>query len=369
MRPDRSNYEIWFTDWIDGALSKKQEEELMLFLKDNPDLLKEFEELPIIYLTPDNVKFAGKEGIKKSADDYSEEQFDYLCIACLENDLPADHVSELMEIVARNDHKKKTFELVNKLKLAPLNYKFARKGSVKRLTTGGKIIRWSAIALGAAAAAAILIVTFLSAPGSRLNDPVKMSDNLPNDTLLPETTPPIIVSDRIASFQATGKIPEIQMPAEQAVLPGQTDYHHAINDSSMVQPEPSGYFPRAEPLYAAYVNNEEITIITPDIPLPGLQDYKHGEYLPLLGDDGRSNVEKYFARLFHEKIRKDKSSGNRPVESYELAQAGIAGINKLLGWDVTFTRNIDENGELVSYYYSSKLLKFNAPVKKTGRDL
>lgn len=367
MRPDRSNYEIWFTDWIDGVLSNKQEEELMLFLKDNPDLLEEFEELPIIYVAPDSVKFAGKEGIKRTADDYSEEQFGHLCIACLENDLPADQVSELMEIVAGNDQKRKTFDLVNKLKLAPLNYTFERKSSVKKLTTGGKIIRFSAIGLSTAAAAAILILAYLSIPASHKVNPGQTALSLPKDTLFIKTSTPVMAPGRFAPYQPSRNIPEIQKSAEQPVLQSQTG-RPVKHDSVMVQSEQPGYFQRAEPLYAAYVNKGEITI-APDNQMPGLQAYKPGEYLSPLSDDGRSNVEKYFARLFHEKIMKDKSSGNKPVESYELARAGIAGINKLFGWELTFTRNIDENGELVSYYYSSKLLKFNAPVKKTGRDL
>jgi hypothetical protein len=86
-------------------------------------------------------------------------------------------------------------------------------------------------------------------------------------------------------------------------------------------------------------------------------------YLPLFEDE-RSNVDRFIARLFHEKIMKDTISGYRPVRTYDIAVAGITGLNKLFGWEMAFNKNTDETGEIKSYYFSSKLIKINAPVKK-----
>lgn len=368
MKPERSNYEIWFSDWIDGALNNKQEEELMLFLRDNPDLLEEFEELPLIYITPDSVKFSGKEGIKRTADSYSEEQFEYLCIAHLENDLSADQVSELMDIVAHNDQKKRTFELFTKLKLTPVNHTFTRKSSVKKITTGGRIIRWSAIGLSSAAAAAILFVTYMSVYHNNNSNGQQAVLGLSNDTMLIKTSPAMVVTDQFIPPDPAQKLSEILNAAKNPVLPGQ-DVLKAKQDFAMEHPDPSESVSRAGAINTAYVPFQKNITLRSETPLPGLQAYNPGSYIPPLADDGRSNVEKYFARFFHEKIMKDRSSGNRPVESYELARAGIEGLNKLFGWEMTLSRNTDNNGELRSYYYSSKLLKVNAPVKKPGKDL
>ena len=91
-------------------------------------------------------------------------------------------------------------------------------------------------------------------------------------------------------------------------------------------------------------------------------------YIPPL-IEYRSNVQLFLARLFHEKIMKDTNSGTRPVESYEIAQAGIKGLNKLFGWEIALQKNTDENGDIRSYNFSSRLLKFNAPVKKSVQAL
>jgi hypothetical protein len=62
---------------------------------------------------------------------------------------------------------------------------------------------------------------------------------------------------------------------------------------------------------------------------------------------------------------KENTSKDSPLKGYEIAEAGVTGLNRLLGWEMALVEKNDENGELRSVYFSSKLLKFNAPVKKT----
>jgi len=85
--------------------------------------------------------------------------------------------------------------------------------------------------------------------------------------------------------------------------------------------------------------------------------------------DERSKAGQFIAKFFHEKIMKDTTAVNRPVESYEIAVAGITGLNKLLGWEMSLQKNADENGDVKSYYFSSRLLKFKSPVKKSTNNL
>ena len=61
---------------------------------------------------------------------------------------------------------------------------------------------------------------------------------------------------------------------------------------------------------------------------------------------------------------KENVYDNSPLKSYEIAEAGISGLNKLLGWQMALSTSNDENGDVKSVYFSSKMLKFNVPVKK-----
>jgi hypothetical protein len=74
---------------------------------------------------------------------------------------------------------------------------------------------------------------------------------------------------------------------------------------------------------------------------------------------------RFFAKVFRERILKEVTIDDSPIKGYEIAEAGVTGLNKLLGWEMAFEKNSDENGELKSIYFSSKILKIQAPVNKS----
>jgi hypothetical protein len=361
MTPDRSNYEIWFTEWLDGNLNEEQVEEFMVFLKDNPDLREELDGLADVSLEPPYVIFNGKNNLKKSFENLSESQFEHLCIESLENDLTSLQKSELSEIIDRDENKRKRFELFQKLKLKPSPGSFRRKSSVKRLTAGQKAIRVSVIGLSAAATVAVLVIAFLSFPANVNKETRQAVQNIGQDTfqielapaVLIEKTAPHIVQSNLSS-EVDNTIPETgisKLPVVSAEL-----INHDIPDSNL-------YIQRTEAITMVKVEIPDNTLTTYLASANFIQDWDPGFIPPLI--DERSNVQRFLARFFREKIMRDKNSGNRPVESYEIASAGITGLNKLFGWEMALHKNTDGNGEVRSYYFTSKLLKFNTPVKKT----
>ncbi len=365
MKPNRSNYEIWFTDFLDGNLSEIQVEELKVFLKENPDLNEELNGLTTVILNPSDLTFSGKNVIGKSPENLSEEQFEYLCISSLENDLTPGQKSDLNEIISRDEMKRKSFELIQKLKLKPLSVSFAGKSSIKRLTTGQKIFRLSVIGLSAAATIAIIVSIFQITPGKTKRESTQTAQIITPDTIFIESGQPVAVKKpetntiRNSRRQAIRKsiaeilISEVNLtPTEQINLEG---------------PDSLPVFLRPEALNPLKVEIPEnfITAYSPEA--YSIQVYDPAYIPPLI--EYRSNVQLFLARLFHEKIMKDTNSGTRPVESYEIAQAGIKGLNKLFGWEIALNKNTDENGDIRSYNFSSRLLKFNAPVKKPVKAL
>jgi hypothetical protein len=365
MRPDRSNYEIWFTDWLDGNLSDKQVEEFMVFLKENPDLREELNGLTMVSLEPHKLIFNGKKSLKKSPESLSESQFEHLCIANLENDLTPSQKAELNEIIDHDENKRKGFEHIQKLKLIPSAGSFKRKSSVKKLTAGQKIIRLSAWGLSAAATIAILVIAYLSFPAKMKKESQQTAQNTKQDTFLMELKQAIFRDETESySAQSTASSEISKTVPEAGVSKLPVLFAEQINQEI---PDSSSDIQRAEALSMLKIEIPE-NLITEYRPYNNvLQAYNHGFIPPLIDD--RSNVERFFARFFHERIMRDKISGNRPVESFEIAVAGISGLNKLFGWEMALHKNTDENGEIRSYNFTSKLLKFNAPVKKTINQL
>ena len=78
----------------------------------------------------------------------------------------------------------------------------------------------------------------------------------------------------------------------------------------------------------------------------------------------KPGFNEFIVKTFRERILKSKTPETGSLKAYEIADAGIRGLNKLFGWQMSLQKTWDANGDLKSLYFSSKILKFNAPVKK-----
>ncbi len=369
MKPDRSNYELWFIDWLDGNLSDPQAEELRVFLNENPDLRDEIDGIALVNLKPGENSFPGKEILRKTSGSISRGQFEHLCISYLENDINPEQRSELLEIINHDDNKKREFELTMKVKLKPPQDGYVWKKRIKKLTAGQKIIRLSVAGLSAAAAVAVVIAIYLSSPLDKTKGTVQASVYTNSDTLLIPLYPSITIKEQKPSPSEKMTLPnepetavaDIQFPDQNIFVSEGPEQHQS---DSINRFRPAIAINRVSVPSPGKINN----INTPIHDANSLLAYNKAALLPSPFEEDRSNVDRFFARLFHEKIMKDKA-GASPVKSFDLAVAGITGLNKLFGWQLALHKNMDATGEVKSYNFSSKLLKFNTPVKKNTDSL
>lgn len=364
MKPDRSNYEIWLTDWLDGNLSDQQAEELRAFLRENPDLGEELNSLATVSLKPPELVFRGKQRLLKPAVLLSETQFEHLCIAKLENDLSPEQTAEIDELTGTDEIRKKEHDLIMGLKLTPPAITYKHKGRIRKLTPAGRILRISLISLSAAATIAVAISLMLKfalnppAPDSQASAPAAA------DTITIEAPLPFLYT-RAEQLTETSAAP-VQVEPRQTVT-------EIITEPVLPDPEPPVIL-MAETDFERFSGPEMIALSLPENVIEterpsqnSLIEYKPGYIPPLI--ENRSNVELFMARLFHEKIMNDKTAGTKPVERFDIARAGILGLNKLFGWELALDRNTDINGNTRSYYFASRLVKVNAPVRKPAESL
>jgi len=362
MKIDRSNYEIWLIDWLDGNLNDIQVEELKLFLSVNPDLKEEFEELSAFSLKPSEKSYPDKSLLKKSTADIPDSQFEYLCVAFLENEITSGQRSELMEILDHDSEKKRTFELFQKIKLTPYEISFKDKNRLIKRSTAQKVIRLSVFALSSAAAIVLIIMTFLNLPQQLTNTIQNSAQNVIIDSINQQQSGDVVpaaeteVNKPVVTNQKTEKlVAEVQtlstdesMSERIILLPADTSVRKFDNPDIV---------PVKVPVNVSVVNNANIlrnSLVASNI------SFNAPAY-----DDERSNIGRFIAKTFREKILKEDISKDTPLKGYEIAEAGVTGLNKLLGWEMALEKNNDENGELKSVYFSSRILKFNAPVKKS----
>jgi hypothetical protein len=362
MQIDRSNYEIWIIDWLDGNLNTNQAEQLKLFLNANPDLREEFDDLGNISIKPEVNPYPNKNQLKKETTDLPVSQFEYLSVGYFENDLSQDQKAELQEIINKDSEKKSVFELIGKTRLSPVPVSYKHKNLLIKRTLTYKIIRLSVIGLSAAAAIAVMFLVYQVIPKASTDRIASVTQIIQADSSKKKSPDEVIPDNAIA-------VKEIVQPKKQSikmiavahknltVAPNQNAVIAAPVDS-LVRNTDNQSIQKAD-IHAV----EKITLTTENSAenLIAL----HSTPVIAIEDDGRSKLNKFIAKTFREKILKEKIRKDTPLKGYEIAEAGVTGLNKLLGWEMALDEKKDENGELSSVYFSSKILKFNAPVKKT----
>lgn len=362
MQIDRSNYELWLIDWLDGNLDEVRIKQLQFFLNENPDLKTEFDEIEMVKLSPSGKSFAHKNDLRKMPANISESQFEYLSAAYLENDLSPDQQSELNESIEIDPGKKRTFEMMQKMKLSPIEVIFTRKSRLIKRTAAQKVIWLSLIGLSAAAIISIVIITYFPKPKDIQVQFKKTALNIPTDSILIRRA--IKITDHAINSEKKIISSTIQrnllVAGSQEKVPHNTETgpnQSSQKDSLVRLPDNPTITLNKIRLSTVIVLKEEPlhnTLIASSSIIPVQEE-----------DDGRSRLGKFIAKTFREKILKEKAAKDSPLKIYEIAEAGVSGLDKLLGWEMALDERKDENGELKSVYFSSKILKFNAPIKKT----
>lgn len=363
MNPDRSNYEIWLIDLIDGVLDKTETDKILKFLEQNPDIKEEAESLMFSRLSPYQYPMPDKNEMKRSLNDLTPSQFEFLSVAYLENDLKPDQLEEINQYLEEHPDNRKIFETLQKIKIVPPALDYLNKNRLKRLSPGEKIMHLSLIALSSAAAIALLIISILTKTDNINEQQLIVAENSIKDNsstevviLVPKPlheTPVESVKTKVAEIKPAKRILISENVNVEVNLPSEKKPDIEFTASSENTPLISGI--STENIKISVSNG----LTTNNLIAPAIM-FLPGETT----EDDRSRLNKFLARTFREKILRKDNISEEPVKPFEFAQAGIEGLNKLMGWEIDLVKTTDAEGEARSVYFSSRLLKFNIPVKK-----
>jgi hypothetical protein len=357
MNIDRSNYEIWLIDWLDGNLNEVRTEQLRNFLIENPDLKDESDELSAFSLNPAAYIFRDKNQLKKTGADMYSSQFEFLSVGYLENDLSMEQISELEETISLDPERKKVFDLIQKMKLSPAVLHYKKKNSLFKRSFAQKAVRFSFIGLSAAAIVAFALISYFSKPGLPAIRSVRTAQILPVITR-PTPNNAQSVANKTRAAASRGKQYKNVMSPGKPVLVSHTTEERLIPPDSLVRSFPlSDAIPVRIPATSTLKITEELpgkSLVALYLSAP-VNDY----------DEDRPKVSKFIAKFLREKILKEKPAKDKPLNFYEIAEAGVTELNKLFGWEMALDERKGNNGELKSIYFSSRMIKFNAPVKKS----
>ncbi|WP_372774479.1 hypothetical protein [Mangrovibacterium sp.] len=153
MQINRSNYESFFIDYIDGTLPDDLVNDFLDFLGNNPDLAEELKAVSSMKLPDESVIFDQKQQLYRTKSNTLED-FDFHAVAFLEGDLNEQQKQAFLNDVAADNAKLQSLQVLQKMRLHPEpQFIFPNKGKLLRH-------KRKPVYLWAIRAAAVLLITF-----------------------------------------------------------------------------------------------------------------------------------------------------------------------------------------------------------------
>jgi len=118
MKIDRTNYEAYFLDFLEGNLDEAYIDQFLDFLEKNPDLKEELHLFEQVELPAEKIEYSGKEDLYKSKSkqiSFQENSF----VAHLENDSTPAERQSFETWLAANPDMQKEYKLYTQTKLIP----------------------------------------------------------------------------------------------------------------------------------------------------------------------------------------------------------------------------------------------------------
>ncbi len=371
MDINRNNYEAWLLDLMEGSLSADEVQGVRDFLLLNPDCDSGLDEQDTWMLDVKDLSYSGKEGLRKVLPDhsskFSETDFDLFSIAMLEGDLTRTQEEEYFQELKGDEDKLREWLQWKQLKLEAKNILFDRKDLLKKRTAPRSRVIWISIA---SAAAALLLFFSLLDFDQGFN---------PNTQIPPETEAYIESPGEMEATEATEITESTETPGISPLSEELFTEKPAIKDS-----EPAKFSIKkhqAPPEKPDQINDtiqtnvQEASLQERPLKLARLDrslmkqhlrvSYDKIEVLELAGylaysDQGAEDIyaEDGLRRSYKEFVEKQN------ISLLRIASAGVKGINKLSGSDLSLDISRDGEGEVKGFRFRSSLLSVDSPVKK-----
>ncbi|MFO7754428.1 MAG: hypothetical protein R6V34_00435 [Bacteroidales bacterium] len=360
---NRQNYQVWVTDYYDGSLDDFQKEVLMDFLDRNPDLKSEFEDYPGLTISPGTEEPFAYTGLLRSPDQLSNEQLEHFAIALTEGDLDAEQRKEIMELRKSDPRLREYINTYEKIKLTPGDTEYPDKKKLFKIPESRKRIRLIMISVSTAASIAIiagLFMLFSQDSGGGFEEQLT-ADSMQESRSMQEN-----VQD----------IPQ-QLPGKTNInIPKANRAGEIINTRSLAKTTSPVEITQPQTTAEMVI---EINSITPVAGIAHIQlDIAQTQFLlaetspyptPPETGPGDMSVREYLAYQFRKQVLTDENPDTEKLKAWEIADAGIKGFNRILGWEMELTAEQDPEGRLKDISFTSQLVKFDHKANKSKGDL
>jgi len=364
MEINRHNYEAYLLDLLEGRLSVEDKQALETFLLLNPDCDGELTELEPWVLEGEKHSYQKGSLLKKELPDetsvLSERNFDLFSVARIEGDLSQEQIGAHQTMLGLDERKAQQWDQWQRSRLIPEEIEFAGKQSLFRKQKGAKIrVIWMS---AVSAAAAIAFVVVLLKMGSGL--PQGLSENQITPEAVPELSSPLPADIKTAGPEPlenqsleTYAAQESQKSREPVLFSVSlnTDRPPELisqaDQFAQTEPQPQ---PRLLAISAARFNTTSMASeAVPDhiepLQIPPVPVQTTRMSIAQISDfDLQEMIEDY--------------TEEKDISFLKVASAGIKGINKLAGSDISLLASRDEEGDVSGFRLKSKRFSLTRPI-------
>jgi hypothetical protein len=350
------NYEEYVVDFLEDNLESSERDAFLLFLEANPEIKEELELFDNEKLIPEPIVFDHKDILKKESiiTTSALSNFDEICVARMEGDLSEKEISLFDELIHSDKLKKTEFESFKKTRLKPDNtIVFKGKDRLKKKPIG--IWKKSYSLVSIAASIVIIIGLFTLLPQANSD-----ADLLPSIAEVTENTkePQIankelvaVSQDKHEKIEKVKTLPINKIDTEEKLAELEIE---VVENLGLDKIDEKEYFEKLEAKLTFIESDFSNNVMLKDMLIYEKEDYKlkRSDYL---------SVRSYVAKTFNRNVlHRDKVK----IEVFDIAQAGVEGLNRLTGGNMKLERVYDDNGKLDKTEFTSKLLAFSTPSKK-----
>ncbi len=333
MDINRDNYIIWITDFYDGLLSAEEKEGLFNFLELNHDLKEEFDLYTELKLYPEISYRIDKSPLHKSLSD-------------LDPDLNAEEFDLLSTEYGTQEDLEQSAGLV----LTPPLLEYPHKDKLKRIPYRLGALRLTIRILSIAASIALIVSLFILLPTrSDLTQTYSSASVLPFN-----------IQKESVNHRLTARLQENRIALRQVHLK-EAPPEESVNDNSISsQNRPVALREQAiEIRPAAYSNLVRLTASNNTSQALLLQ--MQAIDIPL--DQPGLSPRQFLAINFRKHLLKESVENSENLKAYEVADVSINGLNKLMGWEMKFEKETDQEGHLMAYTFTSQLFNLDRKTK------
>ena len=353
---NRQNYQVWITDYFDGLLDEFQTGLLTDFLDHNPDLRSEFEEYPGLVMHPLPQESYNATSLFRTAGELTNEQIEHLSIAFCENDLDTEQRKEIAELRKTDPRFNESISTYEKMHLRPDSTVFPGKKSLFRIPDNRKRTRLIIRSLSAAASLTVLAGLFMIFNGrtgdnnhellagyqqQQMNENNKTAKSFLSEPF--QSRPELVKPDR--------DIPSAKLLASDKTI---------IREQKA---EPRKTIISIRPLSF----KKEISLDKTQKPFLLAQTDRYPE--PPAPAVNEMSVKEFLSYQFRKQILAQENPPAENLKAWEIADAGIRGFNKVLGWDMKLQADKNTEGKLENISFTSQMVKFDHKSKNNSQGL